>query len=117
VAGAVPLVLYLAWFDSAHDRVAFNSSSGVFLWSRTMTFADCHVPVMTADFSLRYVVPALPAISLAAAQAFLRAEPRTAPAPRPAQQAQRAGAGPRASIQRVSREHPAETTPCNYRVT
>jgi hypothetical protein len=75
------------------------------------------VPVMTADFSLRYVVPALPAVSLAAAHAFLRAEPRTARAPRPAQRAQRAGAAPRARIQRVSREHPAETTPCNYRVT
>ena len=42
-AGAVPLVLYLAWFDSAHDRVAFNTSSGDFLWSRTMTFADCQI--------------------------------------------------------------------------
>jgi hypothetical protein len=42
-AGAVPLVLYLAWFDSAHDRVAFNTSSGVFLWSRTMSFADCQI--------------------------------------------------------------------------
>jgi hypothetical protein len=43
VAGAVPLVLYLAWFDSAHNRVAFNTSSGVFLWSRTMTFANCEI--------------------------------------------------------------------------
>jgi hypothetical protein len=43
VAGAVPLVMYLAWYDRAHDRVAFNKSSGVFLWARTMTFADCAV--------------------------------------------------------------------------
>lgn len=43
VAGAVPLVTYLAWYDRAHNRIAFNNSSGVFLWARTMTFADCAV--------------------------------------------------------------------------
>ena len=43
VAGAVPLVMYLAWYDRAHNRIAFNNSSGVFLWARTMTFADCAV--------------------------------------------------------------------------
>jgi hypothetical protein len=42
-AGVVPLALYLAWYDRAHDRIAFNTSSGVFLWARTMTFADCAV--------------------------------------------------------------------------
>jgi Dolichyl-phosphate-mannose-protein mannosyltransferase len=42
-AGAVPLALYLSWFDRAHDRVAFNTASGVFLWSRTMTFANCAI--------------------------------------------------------------------------
>jgi hypothetical protein len=42
-AGAVPLVMYLAWYDRAHHRIAFNNSSGVFLWARTMTFADCAV--------------------------------------------------------------------------
>jgi hypothetical protein len=43
VAGAVPLVMYLAWYDRAHNRIAFNNSSGVFLWARTMSFADCAV--------------------------------------------------------------------------
>ncbi|HEU5420746.1 MAG TPA: hypothetical protein VFV41_23870 [Streptosporangiaceae bacterium] len=43
LAGAVPLVMYLGWYDRAHNRIAFNNSSGVFLWSRTMTFADCAV--------------------------------------------------------------------------
>jgi hypothetical protein len=49
LAGAVPLVLYLGWFDAEHGRVAFNTSSGVFLWSRTMTFADCNVIRPPAD--------------------------------------------------------------------
>jgi hypothetical protein len=43
VGGALPLGLYLAWFDVAHDHVAFNYSSGAFLWSRTTTFADCQI--------------------------------------------------------------------------
>jgi hypothetical protein len=43
LAGAVPLVLYLGWFDKYHHRVAFNTASGVFLWSRTMTFAQCKI--------------------------------------------------------------------------
>jgi Dolichyl-phosphate-mannose-protein mannosyltransferase len=49
VAGALPLVLYLAWYDREHHRVAFNSSSGVFLWARTMTFADCAIIKPPAD--------------------------------------------------------------------
>jgi 4-amino-4-deoxy-L-arabinose transferase-like glycosyltransferase len=48
-AGALPLALYLAWFDRAHDQVAFNTSSGVFLWSRTMTFANCQIIKPPAD--------------------------------------------------------------------
>lgn len=48
-AGALPLVLYLGWFDRAHGRVAFNTSSGVFLWSRTMTFANCQIIKPPAD--------------------------------------------------------------------
>jgi hypothetical protein len=49
LAGAVPLLLYVAWFDHAHHRIAFNTSSGVFLWARTMTFADCAVIKPPAD--------------------------------------------------------------------
>jgi hypothetical protein len=37
------------------------------------------VPAMTADFSVRYIVPAIPAISLAAACLFLRSAPQEAP--------------------------------------
>lgn len=42
-AAAVPLIGYLAWFDHTYHRVAFSNSDGIYLWSRTMTFADCAV--------------------------------------------------------------------------
>lgn len=49
LAGALPLLLYLGWFDYADGSVAFNDSDGVFLWSRTMTFANCAVIKPPAD--------------------------------------------------------------------
>jgi hypothetical protein len=49
VGGAIPLALYLGWFDVRYHQVAFNDSNGVFLWSRTMTFADCSVIKPPAD--------------------------------------------------------------------
>ena len=33
-AAAIPLVMYLAWFDAYYHSVAFNESDGIFLWSR-----------------------------------------------------------------------------------
>ncbi|MFD0854819.1 hypothetical protein ACFQ07_21445, partial [Actinomadura adrarensis] len=41
VAGALPVVLYSMWFHTAHGRYALSDSDGVFLYSRTMAFADC----------------------------------------------------------------------------
>ncbi|MFF5260146.1 hypothetical protein ACFY4C_14445 [Actinomadura viridis] len=38
---AVPLALYATWFHSEHDRFALTNSSGIFLYSRAMTFVDC----------------------------------------------------------------------------
>ena len=48
-AGAVPLLMYMTWYDQEHGRYAFNNASGVFLWSRTMTFANCNVIRPPAD--------------------------------------------------------------------
>jgi hypothetical protein len=48
-AGAIPLVLYLSWFYAAYSVVAFTNSDGIFLWSRTMTFANCAVIKPPAD--------------------------------------------------------------------
>jgi len=42
-AAIVPLAGYLAWFDNAYNRVAFSNSDGIYLWSRTMSFANCLV--------------------------------------------------------------------------
>lgn len=42
-AGAVPIAGYLLWFDITYHQVAFTNSDGIFLWSRTMTFANCAV--------------------------------------------------------------------------
>ncbi len=70
------------------------------------------MPVMTADFSLRYVVPAVPVISLAAALAFLRPVPvtsaRRVPSPRAAEPERTAGVRPAAA--RVDMTTPPATS-------
>lgn len=42
-AGAVPVVAYMGWFDAAHGAFNLTNSNGLFLWSRTMSFANCSV--------------------------------------------------------------------------
>ncbi len=61
IAGALPLVAYVGWFDLRYDHLAFNYSDGVFLWSRTMSFANCQVIKPPAD--LRPLCPTGPASS------------------------------------------------------
>jgi hypothetical protein len=58
VAGAVPLLAYAGWFDLRYHHLGFNTSDGVFLWSRTMTFANCQVIKPPAD--LRPLCPSTP---------------------------------------------------------
>ena len=41
LAFAVPVLAYEAWYESAHGEFAMTDSTGVFLYSRVMTFADC----------------------------------------------------------------------------
>jgi hypothetical protein len=43
LVAALPLGGYLLWFHHTHGRYAFSNSDGIFLWSRTMSFADCSV--------------------------------------------------------------------------
>ena len=40
-AGALPLVGYAVWFSTFYGSVNLTSSDGIFLWSRTMSFANC----------------------------------------------------------------------------
>jgi hypothetical protein len=43
LAGIVPLVGYGLWFASVWGTFNLTNSDGLFLWSRTMTFAQCSV--------------------------------------------------------------------------
>jgi hypothetical protein len=47
--GAVPVVIYLAWFASAYGSFNLTNSNGLFLWTRTMSFANCAVIKPPAD--------------------------------------------------------------------
>jgi len=59
---AVPVLGYAAWFDSHEGRFSLTRSDGVFLWSRTMSFADCAVIKPPAD-ELPLCPPAGPRIA------------------------------------------------------
>jgi Dolichyl-phosphate-mannose-protein mannosyltransferase len=41
IAFAVPLAGYAGWFQSTYGQFALTDSTGVFLYSRVMTFAEC----------------------------------------------------------------------------
>lgn len=43
VACAIPLLAYCTWFYSWHGKFSTTNSSGIFLYSRTMDFADCQI--------------------------------------------------------------------------
>ncbi|MCF6471921.1 hypothetical protein FAF44_26535 [Nonomuraea sp. MG754425] len=43
VAGAIPLGAYATWMKVEKDKFGFTEADGNFLWSRTMSFADCEV--------------------------------------------------------------------------
>jgi hypothetical protein len=55
VAGVLPLVAYMGWFASIYGSWNFTNSNGLFLWSRTMTFANCATINPPAD--LRALCP------------------------------------------------------------
>jgi hypothetical protein len=54
-AGALPVLGYMGWFASAHGEFNLTNSDGLFLWSRTMSFANCAVIKPPAD--LRALCP------------------------------------------------------------
>jgi hypothetical protein len=49
VAFAVPVAGYEAWYNSVHGEFALTESTGIFLYSRVMTFADCSRMTLPAD--------------------------------------------------------------------
>jgi hypothetical protein len=48
-AGAIPVLGYMGWFAAVHGSFNMSNSNGLFLWSRTMTFANCAVIKPPAD--------------------------------------------------------------------
>ena len=55
VAGALPVLGYVGWFAAVHGSFNMSQSNGLFLWSRTMSFADCQVIKPPTD--LRQLCP------------------------------------------------------------
>jgi hypothetical protein len=49
--GALPVFAYLCWFAAAHGSFNLSNSNGLFLWSRTMSFANCSVIKPPADLT------------------------------------------------------------------
>ncbi|WP_228646337.1 phospholipid carrier-dependent glycosyltransferase [Microtetraspora sp. AC03309] len=51
-AALVPVAAYGGWFWAAHHRVGLIGANGVFLYARTMSFADCAVMRPPADLAV-----------------------------------------------------------------
>ncbi len=49
VAATLPVAGYLTWAHTVHGRWALTTSDGLFLYSRTMRFADCERLPLTPD--------------------------------------------------------------------
>ncbi|REE98391.1 hypothetical protein [Thermomonospora umbrina] len=41
IACAVPVLIYMSWFNSVHGEFAFSKSDNIWLYGRTVDFADC----------------------------------------------------------------------------
>jgi hypothetical protein len=55
LAGALPVAGYAAWFGLHEHQYSLTRSDGVYLWSRTMSFADC--AVIRPPTSERFLCP------------------------------------------------------------
>ena len=75
LAGALPVAGYMLWFASAYGSFNLTNSAGLFLWSRTMSFANCAVIKPPAD--LRALCPTAQPGALAQPVAAKRARPST----------------------------------------
>lgn len=74
-ACALPVVAYAGWFDAAHGSFNLTDSNGLFLWSRTMSFAQCSVIKPPTD--LRPLCPSAQPGGLGTAKTFKRPAPRS----------------------------------------
>jgi hypothetical protein len=69
VAFAVPIFGYEAWYKSAHGQFTMTESTGVFLYSRVMTFAECSR--MTLPVDLLSLCTSVPPAQRPIAQAYI----------------------------------------------
>ena len=74
LAGVLPVVGYLGWFAAVHGSFNMSNSNGLFLWSRTMSFANCQVIKPPAD--LQELCPDAQPGPLARADPALRRLPK-----------------------------------------
>jgi hypothetical protein len=74
VAGLVPVLAYMSWFAAVHGPFNMTNSNGLFLWSRTMSFANCQV--IKPPASLRALCPSAQPGPLARANPALRRQPK-----------------------------------------
>jgi len=74
LAGIAPVAGYAAWFAAAHGPVNLTNSNGLFLWSRTMSFANCAVINPPPD--LRALCPGAQPGHLARADPAQREKPK-----------------------------------------
>jgi len=73
-AGVLPVLGYMSWFAAAHGTFNMTNSNGLFLWSRTMSFANCSVIKPPPD--LQALCPTAQPGALAKADPALRRQPK-----------------------------------------
>jgi hypothetical protein len=74
VAALVPVLAYMSWFAAVNGSFNMTNSNGLFLWSRTMSFANCQV--IKPPASLRALCPSAQPGPLARANPALRRQPK-----------------------------------------
>jgi hypothetical protein len=70
----LPVVAYAGWFDLEHGQFAMTDSTGVFLYSRVMTFAECskmHIPLTPPDNAELSLCTTIPPDQRPIAQAYI----------------------------------------------
>jgi 4-amino-4-deoxy-L-arabinose transferase-like glycosyltransferase len=74
----LPVVAYAGWFDLEHGQFGMSDATGVFLYSRVMTFADCakmHIPLTPPDNSELSLCSTVPPAQRPIAQAYIWTSP------------------------------------------
>lgn len=75
LAGVLPVVGYMAWFAAASGGFNMTNSNGLFLWSRTMSFANC--ATIKPPANLQALCPTAQPAPLAQPVVSKRPPPRT----------------------------------------